>query len=200
MKKKWDFQTVLIVILTLINILLIIFKILCPNAAAAEWETWYVGCDGLNLRTEATTDSDIITVYPHGTELSVIGTDGGSWWEVYDGERQGWVHKDYMVDAPDKYALGEYIGVFYITGYTPNPAENDGYTTTYLGDDLRSNVGNIVAVDPSVIPLNRTLYIEGIGYRRTRDTGVRGRVIDVLTGSDAESYAITANRKVWLVE
>lgn len=176
------------------------FRAVAP-ARAAEFETWYVGCDGLNLRAEPNTDCEVLTVYPHGTELSVIGiNDSGAWWEVYDGTYQGWVSKTYMVNAPEKYALGEYIGIFWVTGYTPDPSENAGYTTTCLGDDLWSNVGNIVAVDKSVIPLNCTIYIEGIGYRRTRDTGVRGRVIDVLTGSNAESSAITANRKVWLVE
>lgn len=180
-----------------------IFVAICGFAIidteAAEFEMWYTATD-LNLRAAPTTDSEKLTVYRQGQELTVIGTDGGDWWEVFDGSMQGWVRKDYMVDAPGKYALGEYIGVFWVTGYTPDPSENAGYTTTYLGDDLWSNVGNIVAVDPRVIPLNRTVYIEGIGYRRTRDTGVCGRVIDVLTSSDAESYAITANRKVWLVE
>lgn len=171
------------------------------GATALAAETWYVGADALNLRAEPNTDCEVLTVYPHGAELSVIGiNDSGAWWEVYDGTYQGWVSKTYMVNTPEKYALGEYIGIFWVTGYTPDPSENAGYTTTCLGDDLWSNVGNIVAVDKSVIPLNRTIYIEGIGYRRTRDTGVRGRVIDVLTGSNAESSAITANRKVWLVE
>ena len=62
-------------------------------SAAADFETWYVGAaNGLNLRSGPGADSSVITTYPHGTGLSIIGTDGGEWWEVYDGEHQGWVH------------------------------------------------------------------------------------------------------------
>ena len=63
---------------------------------------------------------------------------------------------------------------------------------------LEPQVGNIVAVDPSVILLNQKIYIEGVGYRMTHDTGVYGNTIDVLTASNAESESVTAYRKVYL--
>lgn len=95
-----------------------------------------------------------------------------------------------------------YIGEFKITGYTASPAENGGWATTALGDDLKSSVGWAIAVDPKVIPLGAKVYIEGIGYRVARDTGgaIKGKKIDVLTSSNSESRAITGNYKVYLVK
>ena len=179
---------------------------LSATANAAEFETWYtVAESGLNLRSEPNTDSAVITVYPYGTELSVIGTDGGKWWQVWDGTNQGWVSSKYMVDSADKYTdpqpqTGDYLGVFRVTGYTSDPAENGGGTVDCFGVSLDSEIGEIVAVDPNVIPLNTWLYIDGIGYRKTHDTGVRGRVIDVLTSSNYESSMITADRNVYIAE
>ncbi|MBM7866364.1 DUF348 domain-containing protein [Heliobacterium gestii] len=48
----------------------------------------------------------------------------------------------------------------------------------------------IVAVDPSVIPLGSTLYVEGYGLARAADTGgaIRGSIIDVFFDSNAECF------------
>lgn len=111
--------------------------------------------------------------------------------------------------APIKKQLAEleslsnnYIGEFKITGYTASPSENGGWSTTALGDDLKSSVGWAIAVDPRVIPLGQKVYIEGIGFRTARDVGggIKGKKIDVLTSSNAESLAITGYYKVYLVK
>ena len=178
---------------------------LTATVQAAEFETWYVGAEsGLNLRENPTIDSNVMTVYPKSTELTVIGIDTtGEWWEVWDGSRQGWLKGDYMVDSPDKTTapkIGECIGTFTITGYTSAPEENGGYSVDCFGEPLEPQIGSIVAVDPNVIPLGINLYIEGIGYRTTHDTGVYGNVIDVLTANRDESDIVTGKRKVYLVE
>lgn len=181
-------------------------------SAAAEFETWYVGAmSGLNLRAEPTTDSDVITTYSPHTPLSIIGTDGDKWWQVYDGTNQGWVYSDYMVGSSDEMAstytsstntgdIGDCLGTFWVTGYTAAPEENGGGTVDCFGQPLESQIGDIVAVDPNVIPLNTTIYIEGVGYRKTHDTGVYGSVIDVLTSCNDESYSVTGHRKVYIVD
>lgn len=95
-----------------------------------------------------------------------------------------------------------YLGKFKITGYTPSPSENGGYSVTAMGDNLYSSVGYAIATDPNVIHLGTKVYIEGIGYRTARDTGgaIKGNKIDVLTASNSESYAITGYYDVYLAE
>lgn len=71
------------------------------------------------------------------------------------------------------------------TAYSPDPAENGGYSVTALGTPLRRGV---VAVDRRVIPLGTRLYIEGYGYARAEDTGgaIKGNKIDLLFNTKAE--------------
>ena len=64
--------------------------------------------------------------------------------------------------------------------------------TAYTGggrtaSGTRARVGEI-AVDPSVIPLGTTVYVEGFGLRTAEDTGgaVKGHIIDIYMGSRAE--------------
>lgn len=180
-----------------------------------EFENWYVSANsGLNCRTEPTEEADnIIKIYAKGTELQIIGVDEtGKWWETWDGETQGWCYSTYFVENKEDLnnnslkslngSVGAYLGNFKVTGYTPSPSENGGYSVTAMGDNLWDSVGWAIAVDPKVIPLGTKVYIEGIGYRVARDTGgaIKGNKIDVLTSSNAESYAITGNYNVYLVE
>lgn len=80
---------------------------------------------------------------------------------------------------PQTQALGE----FEITAYS----YSEGY-----GENYQTASGAIpkpyytVAVDPAVIPLGSTLYIEGIGEVKAQDTGgaVKGQVIDLHIGHD----------------
>ena len=65
------------------------------------------------------------------------------------------------------------------TAYTSSPSENGGNTKTATGHPLR---GNIIAVDPRIIPLGSTVHIKGLGVYRALDTGgaIKGRRIDIL--------------------
>ena len=184
------------------------------NNNSNKWETWYVSADsGLNCRREPSTDNpdSIIKIYDKGAKLQIIGIDKtGKWWETWDGETQGWCHSSYFVHSKEELektnavegVIGRCLGEFRITGYTSSPAENGGSTKTAMGDNLNDVIGYAIAADTSVLPYNQKVYIEGIGYRVVRDCGgaIRGNKIDVLTGSNAESYAITGYRKVYLVD
>jgi 3D (Asp-Asp-Asp) domain-containing protein len=75
------------------------------------------------------------------------------------------------------------------TGYSPDPSENGGYTTTATGLPIGYGAA---AVDPRVIPLGTKLYVEGYGYAFACDTGgaIKGHRIDLAY----DSYGV-ANSK-----
>lgn len=72
------------------------------------------------------------------------------------------------------------------TAYTPDPAENGGYSTTAMGTPL---VRGVAAVDPKFISLGTVLWVEGYGYARAEDTGgaIKGNRIDLLFPTKAEA-------------
>ena len=49
----------------------------------------------------------------------------------------------------------------------------------------------LIAVDPSIIPLGSKVWVEGYGYAIAGDTGgsIKGNKIDVLFSSKAEAYS-----------
>ncbi|WP_276207826.1 3D domain-containing protein [Virgibacillus sp. YIM 98842] len=66
------------------------------------------------------------------------------------------------------------------TAYTAKCDGCSGVTST--GIDLNNNPdAKVIAVDPSVIPLGSTVYVEGYGYATAEDTGgaIKGNKIDV---------------------
>lgn len=95
-----------------------------------------------------------------------------------------------------------FLGDFYCTGYTPDPSENGGWNTTYDGKLLWDVVDEAVAVDPSIIPIGKQIYIEGIGYRTARDIGgaIKGNRLDILVNTTTETYECTGNYKVYIVD
>jgi 3D (Asp-Asp-Asp) domain-containing protein len=85
------------------------------------------------------------------------------------------------------------------TGYSPDPRENGGYTTTATGLPIGYGAA---AVDPRVIPLGTKLYVEGYGYAFACDVGgaIKGRRIDL--AYDSYYLANTKGRKkvkVWIL-
>ncbi|MBQ2663127.1 MAG: SH3 domain-containing protein [Clostridia bacterium] len=193
------------IILLINSILLLIIGItLICSATAYAAETWYTATD-LNLRSEPTTDSGVITVYQPHTELTVIGTDGGEWWQVWDGECQGWVNKHYMSPYADN-GIFTYHGhsdtplcAVTVTQYDTSPAENGGYTVTACGDQLTDVVGLAIAADPRLLPMGSKVYIEGVGYRTVRDVGgaIKGAHIDNLVWNIDYSWDINAWHNVY---
>ena len=182
----------------------LVYCMIMMYTTAYAAETWYTATD-LNLRSEPTTDSSVITVYQPHTELTVIGTDGGEWWEIYDGVNQGWVNKQYMSPYADNGIFTyhghstEPICAVTVTQYDTSPAENGGYTVTACGDRLTDVVGLAIAVDPNVIPYDSKVYIDGIGYRTARDCGgaIKGNHIDLLVWDIDYSWSVTQWHNVY---
>jgi 3D (Asp-Asp-Asp) domain-containing protein len=84
---------------------------------------------------------------------------------------------------------GGNANTYFITGYTATGSRTATGTVPHWGT---------VAVDRNVIPLDSTVYIQGLGIFRAEDTGgaVVGNHIDVFVNSAAEAYQLTGYRLV----
>lgn len=93
---------------------------------------------------------------------------------------------------------GDCLGEFEITAY----GYNEGY-----GENFQTATGatpepyKTVAVDPDIIPLGSTLYIEGVGEVQAQDTGgaVKGKIIDLHIGGDDPEKWGRQIRNVYLI-
>lgn len=87
------------------------------------------------------------------------------------------------------------IGRFKLTAYS-GPQLGQPLPITATGTAARA--GRTVAVDPRVIPLGSTIYIEGIGERIAEDVGggVKGQHIDVYLGTvpQARTFGVQRGR------
>jgi 3D (Asp-Asp-Asp) domain-containing protein len=85
------------------------------------------------------------------------------------------------------------------TGKTPSHPQ---YGITFSGK--RAAEGRTIAVDPKIIPLGSTVYIEGIGVRKAEDTGsaIKGTRIDVFMDDVrlARQFGVKKNVKVYVLE
>ena len=65
------------------------------GSAASQTGTVTTGGSNLNVRTGAGTENPAITQLPSGTQVEVIGTEGG-WYKIRLPEREGYVCGDYL--------------------------------------------------------------------------------------------------------
>jgi len=192
------------IIFWLIGIVAVCFML----GVSADYEKCYVTADILNCRKNPTTKSSVVTTYKKGAELSIIGADG-IWWQVYDGQNQGWCHSAYLKTEEQKAQedlggeIGECLGSFKITYYTCSKKENGGYDVTAKGQKLLDVVDICIAADPRVIPYYTKVYIEGVGFRTVLDCGgkIKGNRIDVLVKDKSSIPSIgTHYADVYLVK
>lgn len=73
------------------------------SAGFTAGQSVMVTADGLNLRSDASTDADIITTLPNGTLATIVDgpVDGGdyTWYEITYDDFDGWAAADFLVDA-----------------------------------------------------------------------------------------------------
>lgn len=92
----------------------------------------------------------------------------------------------------------------YTAGFesTGKKASHPTYGITYSG--IKAKEGRTIAVDPNVIPLGSTVFIEGIGIRKAEDIGsaIRGSRIDVFMNDlgQAQEFGVKKNVKVYLLD
>ena len=96
-----------------------------------------------------------------------------------------------------------YLGEFKYTYYCDERyAHICGEGIGLTASETPTEVGTTIAVDPSIIPLGSTVYIEGIGLRIAQDIGgaIKGNKIDILLNTHSECFEQTlVNGGVWIV-
>jgi len=107
------------------------------------------------------------------------------------------------VSEPDRAYLGEFT-VFAYCACRLCVGQWYGHDMSIPREDggRRPLEGYTVAVDPSVIALRSTIYIEGLGYRYAHDTGgaIKGNTLDVfMTCHDAALRFGRQTLSVWAV-
>ncbi|WP_426449348.1 3D domain-containing protein [Paenibacillus sp. S-38] len=84
------------------------------------------------------------------------------------------------------------------TGKSPG---NPAYGITYSGS--RAEEGRTIAVDPDLIPIGSTVFIDGIGLRKAEDTGsaIQGARIDIYMQDvkQARQFGVKKNVKVYVL-
>lgn len=101
---------------------------------------------------------------------------------------------------PEPEDEGTYLGVFTITHYCPGKCCN-GKWAGQTSSGAKPTPWHTIAVDPSVIPMWSTVYIEGYGEFVAQDSGgaIKGNRIDVLVSSHEEGKRLGVKEmKVYL--
>ena len=91
-----------------------------------------------------------------------------------------------------------YLGKFKLSFYSKEMFPENTAT------GVKGQAGITIAADPSIIPLNKSVYIEGFGVRFVQDTGgaIKGNKIDVFvnTTKEAKQLGVKKNVDVWVIE
>ena len=160
-----------------------------------------ISCDGSRIYTVEGNTSNDQGFNPDGggvwtkSHAFVAGTSTSGIW--------GYCSPSYPASSDSQPPAGaQKLGTFEITHYCPCAicnSRSDGLSST----GTKLTPGRTIAVDPSVIPLGSTVWIEGYGTRIAEDIGgaINGRHIDMLVSGHAEAYDKgVVDRDVYIVK
>lgn len=154
--------------------------------------TRYVSVRALNLRSEASTDSDIVDVLSGGEEIQLVGckdvyTNGElseSWCRVQVGEITGYVSSEYLTLENPWIDMGSYKITYYC------PCEICcGWNTGITASGARAIAGITIAADSS-IPFGTEVMVDGHVYTvQDRGGAIKGNHIDVFCNTHSEALS-----------
>lgn len=142
--------------------------------------------DGLRIRSEPNTESEILGVLPYGAE--VTGKIRKGWMKT----DEGYLSAEYLSDrSPLEDA--EYLGSWLTTAYT--------HTGSACYNGHYPEAGYTVATNS--LPIGTEIYIEGIGFRTVEDRGpsyMPYEWLDVFLDGYGECVAYGEQyRNVWII-
>ena len=162
----------------------IILAGLMTMTCQAEWVT---AKEGLRVRKDMTTESEVVDVLPFATE--VTGTLKDGWLHIED----GYVKAEYLADR-DPLSDYEYMGEWLTTAYT--------HTGACCFDGSYPTAGYTVACNS--LEIGSELYIEGVGFRTVCDRGpssMPSQWCDVFVDTYEQAVAFGEQyHKVWVTK
>ena len=140
-------------IVAAIDILLLMFIGWMLMEARGEY---VIAENGLRIRSEPSTEAEIVTVVPYGEQ--VFGEVEAGWMRLEDG--RGYVNADW-ISAKDPCDGMEFLGTWRVTSYA--------WTGSRTASGEWPEVGRTVAANG--LELGTEIYISGIGRRWVLDRG-----------------------------
>lgn len=132
---------------------------------------------------EETNDSDD-SYYESSSSSDTSYTD--SYEDYSDTSSSSNASTDYVEEEPAVEAVTGSESVFKITAYCPCSICCGAYANGQTASGTTCTPGRTIAVDPSIIPMGTTVYIDGVPYV-AEDTGVSGYKIDIYMPSHVEA-------------
>ena len=166
-------------------------------AADTGYTTAEVGAEVLNVRSSATTDSDIIATIDNTNVIEVV-EDQGDWVKVIlDGEMYGYVSADYVATTTE-YATGETLEEEqerldreWLAYLAEQEAARQAAEAAYLAAIAQEQAQATVAyTDASYTQDTSYTYTESYDNSGSADTGYTAQAVD--TTADAAAQATTA--------
>lgn len=170
-----------ILIVTLITLMIIFLQINISNAASVKITT-----ETLNLRKEASTDSDIVAQISEGIECELIEEDG-DWYKVKYEDYTGYISKEYaeLIGSTDKEKENNNIS-------EENAVDVDNTVTeeTTVEENALTGEGTInKATDLRIVPLVSSTVIDSL---KSGDT------VTVINQINGWSYIYTDELSGWI--
>jgi uncharacterized protein YgiM (DUF1202 family) len=131
---------------------------------------------GLNVRTAADTDSDIVTVLARGSEVTVTNNTDGAWVQIIHDGSGAWVHGDFLSeDEPSNESSG---------GISFEPCPSGSAVESGLTQDAIRVHRAVCAQFPGVDSYG--------GYRSGGGAHSQGRALDIMTSNRSLGDSIAA--------
>jgi len=150
--------------------------------------TMYSTVDGLNIRSEPNTESEILGQAYVNTSFEAVLEIGG-WTMITTEDDYAFVKSDYLSDTET--SQYRYLGKFKVSHYCCEKYKHicgTGTGKTATGLDVEPGM---ISVDPRVIPLGSTIMFNGNEYIAV-DTGgmIKGNKIDLAVATHEEALQL----------
>ena len=184
---------------------MVVVIIICFSSVASADLRYTTAPSGLRLRSNYSTDSEILDVIPYDTEVEAVGyvvKGFEKWYKVEYEDKVGYVSSKWVkkpdeeteTAAEDSHGDMEYLGNWLMTAYT--------HTGSVCANGNYPTAGYTIACNS--LDFGTEIYIDGIGYRTVEDRG-QGSLgsdwIDIFCDSYDECVVFgTQYRDIWVVK